>query len=93
MRKHPDRNATTVYAPKGGGYVVNPDLGYVNDPADAEFIAHAREDVPALLSEVDRLRRLVERLEAIAREPYEPDEFAALDEARREILSDVEPVT
>jgi hypothetical protein len=24
---------------------------------DAEFIAHAREDVPALLAEVERLRR------------------------------------
>ena len=27
--------------------------------ADAEFIAHAREDVPALLAEVDRLRALL----------------------------------
>jgi hypothetical protein len=25
---------------------------------DAEFIAHAREDIPALLEEVERLRRL-----------------------------------
>jgi hypothetical protein len=26
-------------------------------PADAAFIAHAREDIPALLAEVERLRR------------------------------------
>jgi hypothetical protein len=30
---------------------------------DAEFIAHAREDVPALLAEIDRLRAEVERLD------------------------------
>lgn len=28
----------------------------VIDPADAEFIAHAREDIPALLAEVERLQ-------------------------------------
>ncbi|NDO78254.1 hypothetical protein GKZ75_08460 [Kocuria indica] len=28
-------------------------------PEDAEFIAHAREDVPALLAEVERLRALI----------------------------------
>ncbi|WP_437193508.1 hypothetical protein [Planctomicrobium sp. SH527] len=36
------------------------DFGPTNDPkADAEFIAHARDDVPRLLAEVVRLRRLV----------------------------------
>ena len=31
------------------------------DPrADAQFIAHAREDVPALVAEVERLREIVE---------------------------------
>jgi hypothetical protein len=29
---------------------------HVGDHADAEFIAHARRDIPALLAEVDRLR-------------------------------------
>ncbi|PPG34504.1 hypothetical protein [Rathayibacter sp. AY2B9] len=29
----------------------------VNDKADAEFIAHAREDIPALIAEVRRLRK------------------------------------
>jgi len=33
--------------------------------ADAEFIAHAREDVPALLAEVDRLRARIAELEAL----------------------------
>lgn len=33
---------------------------------DAEFIAHAREDVPALLAEVDRLRARVAELERAA---------------------------
>ncbi|GIM45942.1 hypothetical protein DNHGIG_14910 [Collibacillus ludicampi] len=40
--------------------------------ADAEFIAHAREDVPALLNEVERLeeenRRFREALEEISKE-------------------------
>lgn len=33
--------------------------------ADAEFIAHAREDVPALVAEVRRLRESEERLRAM----------------------------
>ena len=33
-----------------------------NDRADAEFLAHAREDVPTLLAEVERLRAGVGRL-------------------------------
>lgn len=31
---------------------------------DAEFVAHAREDVPALLDEIDRLRAEVANLDA-----------------------------
>jgi hypothetical protein len=30
-----------------------------HEEADAEFIAHAREDVPALLAEIERLRALL----------------------------------
>lgn len=37
---------------------------YVSD-SDADFIAHARTDVPALLAEVERLRAEVERLTVI----------------------------
>ena len=32
--------------------------------SDAEFIAHAREDIPALVAEVERLRRKVLSLES-----------------------------
>lgn len=32
---------------------------YMHSEADAVFIAHAREDVPALLAEVDRLRSAI----------------------------------
>ncbi len=31
-------------------------------PADAQFIAHARQDVPALISEVRRLRELIQEV-------------------------------
>ena len=35
-----------------------------NDEADAVFIAHARQDIPDLLAEVERLRKRAERLRA-----------------------------
>lgn len=62
MRAHRHRDPAP-YAPESaisdadGGMVVygGEDSGIV-DAADAEFIAHAREDVPALIAEVDRLR-------------------------------------
>jgi len=38
------------------------------EPADAAFIAHAREDVPALLAEVERLRAVAVDVEARVRE-------------------------
>ena len=44
---------------------------------DAEFIAHAREDVPALLAEVERLRATVARVEAL------PDTWTGMDEDER----------
>lgn len=37
---------------------------YADNEVDAAFIAHARQDVPALLNEVERLRAENERLEA-----------------------------
>jgi hypothetical protein len=33
--------------------------GLMNEEADAAFIAHAREDVPALLAEIGRLKSLL----------------------------------
>lgn len=52
------------------GTVVDPDdptepgvlLGSVGTEADAEFIAHAREDVPDLLAEIDRLTRALREI-------------------------------
>jgi len=39
----------------------SPPIGYVLEGLDlAEFIAHARTDVPVLLNEVDRLRKVIE---------------------------------
>lgn len=50
--------------------------------ADAEFIAHAREDVPALLAEIDRLNGLLRELICAVYE-YEPDGTALMDLAER----------
>lgn len=48
----------TVYAgPDEHGVVVAETYGDQHD-ADAIFIAHAREDVPALVAEVERLRKI-----------------------------------
>lgn len=35
----------------------------VYEAANAEFIAHAREDIPALLAEVERLRKIIDSQE------------------------------
>lgn len=37
-------------------------IGQIFDDADAEFIAHAREDVPALVAEVERLREALTKI-------------------------------
>lgn len=40
-----------------------PDVTYGSDrPADAEFIAHARTDVPELIDEIERLQEAAERI-------------------------------
>ncbi len=41
--------------------------GYAYTPTDAAFIAHAREDVPCLLAEVERLIARVQELEEALR--------------------------
>lgn len=38
------------------GADVNNPVAHTYTPEDREFIAHAREDIPALLAEIDRLR-------------------------------------
>lgn len=37
--------------------------GFEQTKADSQFIAHAREDIPALIAEVKRLKAQVERLQ------------------------------
>ncbi|QPA56281.1 ead/Ea22-like family protein [Lysinibacillus sphaericus] len=37
-------------------------VAHTYDVNDAEFIAHARKDVPALVAEVERLRELIKEL-------------------------------
>ena len=41
-----------------GGYCYGGSSDPIKSAADGEFIAHAREDVPALVAEVERLRTL-----------------------------------
>lgn len=50
--------------------------------SDAEFIAHARQDVPALLAEVERLRADLAELICAVYE-YEQDGTALMDLAER----------
>ena len=50
--------------------VIEPDWQRDDDEADADFIAHAREDIPALLTEVERLRVALERVSKIYPIPY-----------------------
>ena len=38
--------------------------------ADMEFIAHAREDIPALLAEIDRLNATIQRVRDIVNDKY-----------------------
>lgn len=65
---------------------MSPTKGYVTDIAetfsddpdrdpDAEFIAHARTDVPALIAEVERLRKIEAGVEALADEWSKPSPY------------------
>ena len=54
LRKHPTRDGFTVYSPHG--YVIHPDLGYVNDDNDAAFIATF--DPAMVISLLERLAAL-----------------------------------
>lgn len=42
-----------------------PEIGAAGTESDAEFIAHAREDIPALLAEVERLRAKLKQLSTL----------------------------
>lgn len=45
----------------GGEYISN-----TNSESDADFIAHARDDVPRLFAEVERLRKALGNIEALS---------------------------
>ena len=46
-----------------------PEIGGMGTEKDAEMIAHAPEDIAALISEVERLREQVEAVKKIVRSP------------------------
>ena len=56
-----------------------------NNEANADFVVHAREDIPALLDEVERLRAENERLKEIAWNGIQLMDKAVIREAAREI--------
>ena len=57
----------TVYPVEDGGTIA-----YVRPSwDDAEFIAHAREDIPALLAEVERLREELAKARAVTEDKVE----------------------
>jgi len=57
-RRVDDGDEHWISGPEGAQIAGNyeEELGGIIDPADAEFIAHARTDVPALVAEVEGLR-------------------------------------
>ena len=50
-----------------GGYCYGGSSSPIKSDADGQFIAHAREDIPALLYEVERLQHRLDAVEALAR--------------------------
>lgn len=60
-------HAAPAYVDNGGCGVIawRPVCDFVVRHGDAEFIAHARTDAPALLTEVRRLQAAVERVRAV----------------------------
>ena len=66
-----EKNDPIVLAPGYIEHTINYTLtegGLEHGKADAEFIAHAREDIPALLDEIDRLNATIQRVREIARQ-------------------------
>lgn len=71
-----DESGAFIYGPDGNGYSSDPVVvgGHQDEqggavgvllPEDAEFIAHARQDIPDLLVEVERLREIRDVAETI----------------------------
>ena len=59
------------------------------EPQDAEFIAHARSDVPALLAEVRRLRAMEQRVREYARHLARPFADGVPDREGEQIASEL----
>lgn len=54
-----DHTSGSSFIMTGGGERRGEDMEIMGaTPADYDFIAHARQDIPRLLAEIDRLRRL-----------------------------------
>lgn len=70
-------SASTLYMDGHAGYYLRQDgrpgqiVRLTCYPADAEFIAHAREDVPTLLTEIIRLQETVAGLDLLRRHSHE----------------------
>lgn len=78
-----------VEVAEGDTYVAQTMRGNAQARADAEFIAHAREDVAALLAEVERLRDALvqERMDNTPMSPMSDEQIEAWrEEVRAELL-------
>lgn len=73
----------SVWAEKVGEYSVC-DLDGTNSEADSEFIAHAREDIPALLATVRELQARIAQLEQI----IEPGKASGMAQALFDLASE-----
>ena len=71
--------------------VICPDCGVRGgyERADAEFIAHARSDVPALVAEVRRLRAMEQRVREYARHLARPFADGVPDREGEQIASEL----
>ena len=72
------------------GITVAPDDGGVTT-ADAEFIAHARVDIPALLAAVRERDNTIARVRALAERWAEERIYAALPILAAEIIAALDP--
>ena len=66
-----EKNDPTVLTPGHLEHTIDYTLtegGLEHGKADAEFIAHAREDIPALLAEIDRLNATIQRVRELSHE-------------------------
>lgn len=87
-------DVTTRYISHGKGLVRWQIASYV-DPRDLTFIAHAREDVPALVAEVRRLRGIEQEMEDLEEQLQDLEEETADHDERmthEEVQSLVEKV-